>query len=193
MRFRRSIYHSFLATLCLIPISALAGGPLVVGGPGFGVDGQPFTWDPAKMPIQYRVDPGPMAVSPTGTVIIDNAGGLQRAQNMFNVWQSVPTASISFSNAGALSPTGSYTGGDLNTVPQFNDVVKSCVSGVQNPVIFDANGQIMSGLGLPAEVIGFTSGVRFGRYYRSSDRRAYRNEWSVPGWSGYCFVFAAQF
>ena len=48
--------------------AAWAGGPLVVGGPAvgtrnrFGVDGKPFTWDPAKMPIAYRVDPGPMAV-----------------------------------------------------------------------------------------------------------------------------------
>jgi hypothetical protein len=155
---RLNVYRSLLTTLCFIPVLAFAGGPLVVGGPGFGVDGQPFTWDRAKMPIQYRVDPGPMAVSPSGSVVIDNAAGLQRVKNMFNVWQSVPTASISFSNAGALLPTGSYTGGDLNTVQQFNAVVGSCQSAQQNPVIFDANGQVMSGLGLPAEVIGFTSG-----------------------------------
>jgi hypothetical protein len=141
-----------------------AGEPLVVGGPAvgnraaFGVDGKPFTWDPAKMPIHYRVDPGPMATSPTGTVVIDNATGLQRVQNMFSVWQSVPAAAISYANLGPLLPIGSYTGGDLNSVPQFNDVVGSCQSGLQNPVIFDADGQIMSGLGLPPEVIGFTSG-----------------------------------
>jgi hypothetical protein len=158
MRLRLNVCLSVLATICVSAVSVFAGGPLVVGGPNFGVDGQPFTWDPAKMPIQYRVDPGPMAVSPSGAVVIDNAGGLQRVQNMFSVWQSVPTASISFSNAGPLSPAGSYTGGDLSTIQQFNDVVKSCQSGVQNPVIFDANGALMSGLGLAAEVIGFTSG-----------------------------------
>lgn len=157
---RRLFTGSFLLSLlCGWVISAHAGGPLVTGGPNFGKDGQPFTWDPAKMPIQYRVDPGPMAVNPSNTTVIDNAAGLQRVQNMFAIWQSVPTAALSFSNAGQLLTAGSYVAGaDLNTVQQFNDVVGSCKSGAQNPVIFDANGQIMSGLGLPAEVIGFTSG-----------------------------------
>ena len=138
---------------------AYAAEPLVIGGPNYGISGQPFTWDPAKMPIQYRVDPGPMAISPSGAVVIDNSTGLQRVQNMFGNWQSVQTASISFSNAGQILSTGSYVQGtDLNTVQQFNDVGSSCQSGVQNPVIFDANGQLMSALGLPPEVIGFTSG-----------------------------------
>jgi hypothetical protein len=110
------------------------------------------------MPIHYRVDPGPLSTNPSGTVVIDNATGLQRVQNMFSVWQSVPTAAISYANSGALLPAGSYTGGDLNSVPQFNDVIGSCRSGLQNPVIFDADGQILSGLGLPPEIIGFTSG-----------------------------------
>ncbi|MBV9075421.1 MAG: hypothetical protein JOZ10_17485 [Acidobacteria bacterium] len=147
-----------LLLMCSGSIPANAGGPLVIGGPKFGIAGQPFTWDPAKMPIQYRVDPGPMAVTSSGTVVIDNPTGLQRVQNMFGVWQAVSTAAISYSNAGPLLPSGSYTGGDLNSVPQFNDIVGSCKSGTQNPVVFDANGQIMSALGLPPEVIGFTSG-----------------------------------
>jgi|1185.fasta_scaffold13923_2 hypothetical protein len=136
-----------------------AGGPIVVGGPKFGIDGQPFTWDPAKMPIQYRVDPGPMAVTAGNETVIDNAAGVQRVQNMFAVWQSVPTATISFSNAGPILSAGAYvTGADVATVPQFNDVVGSCKSAAQNPVMFDGNGQIMSGLGLPPGVIGFASG-----------------------------------
>jgi hypothetical protein len=153
-----------LVPFCFCPLSALAGGPLIVGGPAvenrpaFGVDGQPFTWDPAKMPIQYRVDPGPMAIAPGGTVVISNATGLDRLKAVFGVWQAVPTAAISYSNAGPLLPAGSYTGGDLTTVQQYNDIVGSCKSATQSPVIFDADGQIMSGLGLPPEVIGLTSG-----------------------------------
>jgi hypothetical protein len=140
-------------------ITAHASAPLVIGGPNFGTSGQPFTWDPAKMPIQYRVDPGPMAVNPSKATVIDNATGLQRVQNMFAVWQSVATAAISYTNAGQILSAGSYVQGtDLSTVQQFNDVVGSCQTAAQNPVIFDANGQIMSGLGLPPEVIGFTSG-----------------------------------
>lgn len=150
--------------VCLLSAIASAGGPLVVGGPAvgsrprFGVDGKPFTWDPAKMPIAYRVDPGPMAVSPSGTVVIDHNAGLQRVQSMFGVWQAVSTANISFTNAGALLPAGSYTGGDLKTAQQFNDVMGSCHSGLQSPVIFDADGKLMASLGLPAAVIGFNSG-----------------------------------
>ena len=139
--------------------SLQAGGPLVVGGPKFGTDAQPFTWDPHNMPIQYRLDPGPMAVNPSNATVIDNAAGLQRVQNMFAVWQSVPTATISFSNAGPILSAGAYvTGADVATVPQLNDLVGSCKSGTQNPVMFDANGQIMSGLGLSTSVIGFASG-----------------------------------
>jgi hypothetical protein len=157
---RRVLTSSVLLLANLtIAISAYGGEALVIGGPKFGIDGRPFTWDPAKMPIQYRVDPGPMAISPTNATVIDNASGLQRVKNMFGIWQAVPTAAISFSNLGQLLPAGSYAAGtDLNTVQQFNDVAGSCKSGAQNPVIFDANGQLMSALGLPAAVIGFTSG-----------------------------------
>jgi len=150
--------------LCVLSVMAWAGGPIVVGGPAvgsrhrFGIDGKPFTWDPAKMPIAYRVDPGPMAVNPSGTVVIDHNAGLQRVQSMFGVWQAVSTANIFFTNAGALLPAGSYTGGDLKTPQQFNDVMGSCHSGVQSPVIFDADGKLMASLGLPAAVIGFNSG-----------------------------------
>ncbi len=152
--------------LMLVVLSAtcvLAGGPLVVGGPAvgnrpaFGIDGQPFTWDPAKMPVGYRVDPGPLSVRGS-TTVVTNASGVARVQNMFAVWQGVATVAVSFSNSGALLPAGSYTGGDLSTVQQYNDVVGSCAAGIQNPVVFDANGQLVSALGLPTEIIGFMHG-----------------------------------
>jgi hypothetical protein len=143
--------------------SAFAGGPKLVGGPAvgsraaFGLDGQPFVWNPAKMPIAYRLDPGPMAATSTGTVVIDHAAGVQRVQSMFAVWQGVPTATLSFTNAGAILAAGSYTGGDVTTAQQFNDIMGSCKSGAQSPVIFDADGRLLASLGLPPEVIGFNS------------------------------------
>jgi hypothetical protein len=152
---------SVVAWLCCN--TAQAGGPRLVGGPAlgtrpaFGVDGQPFKWDPAQMPIGYRVDPGPMAVSPSGSTVIDHATGVQRVQNMFAVWQGVSTATLSFTNLGSLLSAGSYTGGDLKTAQQFNDVMGSCNSGLQSPIIFDANGTLIAALGLPPEVIGFNS------------------------------------
>jgi hypothetical protein len=165
---------AFVLSVCH---SATAGGPKVVGGPAvgtraaFGLDGEPFTWNPAKMPIAYRLDPGPMAANSSGTVVIDHAAGAQRVQNMFGVWQAVSTATISFTNAGPILAAGSYTGGDLKTAPQFNDVMGSCTSGAQSPVIFDADGKLITSLGLPPEVIGFNSGCAFDTthgYYVSS-------------------------
>jgi hypothetical protein len=154
----------FVLSLCH---SAAAGGPKVVGGPAvgtraaFGIDGQPFIWNPAKMPIAYRLDPGPMAATSSGTILIDHAAGAQRVQSMFGVWQAVSTATISFANAGPILAAGTYTGGDLKTAQQFNDVMGSCSTGTQSPVIFDADGKLIASLGLPPEVIGFNSGCAF--------------------------------
>jgi hypothetical protein len=151
------------AMIIICARSALGGGPGLVGGPAvgnrvaFGHDAQPFIWNPAQMPIAYRIDPGPMAVSSSGTVVIDHTSGVQRVQNMFAVWASVSTAVLSFSNAGPLLSAGSYTGGDLKTAAQFNAVMGSCNSGQQSPVIFDADGKLIASLGLPPEVIGFNS------------------------------------
>jgi hypothetical protein len=159
----RLLVPVLLMAPCFVSPSAWAGGPLVVGGPAvgnrppFGLDGQPFTWNPSQMPISYRVDPGPMAVTSSGTTVIDHATGVQRVQSMFGVWQAVSTAHISFANAGALLPAGSYTSGDLKTAQQYNDIIGSCKSGKQSPVIFDADGQLMTSLGLSAGVIGFNS------------------------------------
>jgi hypothetical protein len=69
----------------------------------------------------------------------------------------VSTATLSFTNAGAILAAGSYTGGDVTTAQQFNDIMGSCISGAQSPVIFDADGRLLTSLGLPPEVIGFNS------------------------------------
>ena len=89
--------------------------------------------------------------------VIDHSAAVQRVQNMFAAWQSVPTASLSFTNAGALLPAGSYKTGDLTTAQQYNDVLGACRAGAQNPVILDADGTLMAQLGLPTGVIGFNS------------------------------------
>jgi hypothetical protein len=135
---------------------SFAGGPLAVGGPSFGNDGQTFTWNAAAMPIKYRVDGGPMSTSGT-SVILSNATGLGRVEALFNKWQSIPTSSIAYSYAGPIQPTGAFSGGDVQTVAQFNAVVGSCDSGAQNPIIFDANGSIVRGLGLDPDIIGFAA------------------------------------
>lgn len=127
---------------------------MIVGGPTSVSEGVPLTWSTAT-PIQYRVDSGPMS-SNGSTVVISNEAGLTRVQSLFGHWQSVPTTSISYSYAGAIQATGSFTGGDVQTLAQFDAVAGSCDSGVQSPIIFDATGSLISALGYdPSSIIGF--------------------------------------
>lgn len=142
--------------LLVLPWAARAGGPMLVGGPGFGVEGQPFVWNPSAMPVQYRTDGGPLSRRPDGTLVIDNAAGRARVQAMFQVWQDVPTASISFSNAGSILSTGIFSDGDVSTVEEFNAVVGSCNAGVQSPIIFDADATIFTQLIGDPTIIGMT-------------------------------------
>jgi hypothetical protein len=147
---------SLLFLLFLLPTIALGGGPISVTGVASTVPGTPFTW--ASMPIQYRLDPGPMTVRPSGTVAINHATGASRVQAMFGVWQSVPTAVISYQNVGPiLAASPGYTGGDVLTAAQFDAVFGSCMKGTQSPVIFDANGSILNDLGIDPNVIGFSA------------------------------------
>jgi hypothetical protein len=135
------------------------GGPLMVGGPSFGIQGVPFTWDSAAIPIQYRVDPGPMAKSPNGAIVISNSEGVARVNSMFNIWSSVPTASLSFNNTGPLLSSGSYAGGPVvngtTNLANFNALMQSCNNAEQNPIIFDPNGNLAAELGLSSSIIGF--------------------------------------
>jgi hypothetical protein len=149
--------------LTLLPVlilcgCAFAGGPLyVANSPGTPLDGKPYTWDPAAMPVKYTVDPGPMSSS-GAKVVTDNAAGLQRVAQMFQNWQNVPTAALSYSYAGQILSTGAYTkGADLSNAAQFNAVYGSCKSAQQNPVVFDADGSLMTALGVSSDVIGFTT------------------------------------
>jgi len=158
---------AILLSLILPPQTALfAGGPLVVGGPSFGLTGVPFVWSNSA-PIGYRVDGGPLSQQPNGgPAVIDNATGVARVNRLFGNWSAVRTASLSFTNLGGISPVGSFTGTDVKTVQDFLAVQgdmsgtnppdpASCAGGGQSPIIFDADGTIFDGLGLPPEVIGF--------------------------------------
>jgi hypothetical protein len=157
VRFQKMFFVVICGLALRGPLQLHAGGPLFVGGPTFGVDGQPFTWDPAAMPIQYRVDGGPMASTSTGQIVISNAAGISRVQSMFQTWQNVSTAAVSFRNAGAILPAAGFSDGDVSTAVEFNAVYGSCQAGTQSPIIFDANRTVLSQLGVDPLVIGFSS------------------------------------
>lgn len=150
-----------VALVCVLVLAnptAEAGGPILVGGPGFGNPGQGFTWDPAAMPVQYRVDCGPLSQQPNGgPVVIDNAHGIARVAAMFGTWQSVPTANISYMNIGPILPTGTLTSCDVKTASDFMAVDASCKAGTQSPIVFDADGSIVLGLIGDPGVIGFAA------------------------------------
>lgn len=158
---------AILLSFLLSPVNCvLAGGPLTVGGPTEGVPGVPLLWDNTK-PIAYRVDGGPLSQQPNGgPIVIDNATGLARVNTLFGYWSAVPTANLTITNGGGLLAVGTFpAGGDVKTVSDFLTVVgdvsgqtpdpNSCNGGGQSPIIFDADGTIFDGLGLPPEVIGF--------------------------------------
>jgi hypothetical protein len=75
---------------------------------------------------------------------------------MFNVWQDVPSATISYSRAGFIDDAGAFTDGDVNTLAEYNAVLGDCEAGVQSPVIYDADAAIHIALGKDeTSVIGF--------------------------------------
>ena len=149
---RRQLSAIFLASLLTNGL-VLAGGPLIVTGPGALQPGQAFVW-PAGAAIRYTVDSGPLSVNPSGQTVVANTQGLARVQSLFQNWQSVSTASIAYTYAG---PITGISGGDVKTIQDFDTVKGSCNGGSQNPVIFDANGSLLHALGLDPLVIGFSS------------------------------------
>lgn len=167
----RATVGILLSLQLLSPGVALAGGPLTVGGPAAGIQGIPLVWDNTNA-ITYRVDAGPLSKASNGTVVIDNPTGVSRVNRLFGNWSAVPTANLTFNNAGGLLaiPSAAFpAGGDVQTAQQFLDVVgsgsspdpNSCYGGGQSPVIFDADGTIFDALGLPPGVIGFAFSCSF--------------------------------
>ena len=132
--------------LLALALPAYAGGPLLVGGPAFGVEGQPFVWDNTH-PIQYRTDSGSLGD-------MSNAVAVAHVQAAMAQWTGISTASLSTGNIG---PIQGVAGGHVATVADFNTVMGSCSAGSQTPIIFDNNGSLFSQLVGDASVIGFTS------------------------------------
>jgi hypothetical protein len=149
------LYAAVFMFLCVVP--TWAGGPLFVGSNTFGTDAKIITWDPAAMPIKYRVDGGPMSAKSTGQTVIDNSAGKTRIASMFQTWSSVTTATVSFQNAGAILATSGFSDGDVSTAAEFNAVFGSCQGAAQSPIVFDAAGGILQQLGVDPHVIGFST------------------------------------
>lgn len=127
--------------------SASAGGPLLPGSPAMGADGAAILWD-TSAPVSYRVDGGALGTLGAATAVA-------RVNSLFQVWQNVPTATINYSNAGAILSTGAFSDGDVDTTLEFDAVEADCDAGNQSPIVFDATGSLLSSLGISSSVIGF--------------------------------------
>jgi len=123
--------------------AASAGGPLALSS-----SGAPFLWSTSSA-IQYRTDDGPLS----GTVSEVQARG--RVQNMFNVWQSVASASIRYNRAGFIDNAPGFNDGDVSTAAEFNAIEGDCGNGNQSPIIYDATGEIFDAVIGDDAVIGF--------------------------------------
>ncbi|MFQ5778450.1 MAG: hypothetical protein ACE5IP_10640 [Terriglobia bacterium] len=150
---------------------ARAGGPFIVGGT-LGPDGQPFTWSTATE-IQYRTDGGTL-----GT--LSNPVANSRVQAMFQVWEDVPTASIGYMRAGALSGAG-LVGGDIDTMEEFNLFECGSANESQNPIIYDTDGSLFLDLGFPSGVIGFAGPCQVNPLGRIVSGRAALNGKFIDG------------
>lgn len=106
------------------------------------------------MPIQYRVDGGSLSAT------INNSAALDRIRAMFDVWQNVPTAAISYKYAGPILPTAGFSDGNVNTLAEYNSVMDACSKGTQNPIVLDTNGSLAKQLGMDESVIAFAGTCR---------------------------------
>lgn len=140
---RRLMAGTLAAGLLCASGTAGAGGPLFVR-----TNGLPYVWSTAA-PIPYQTDNGPLSAD------TDEGEARARVIAMFNVWQSVATASISFDRAGFITPTGAFSGGDVNTIAEYDAVNDACNNGTRNPVIYDSDGTLLDELGFDDSVIGF--------------------------------------
>src|SRR5207249_9444396 len=113
----RSFGAVVIAYLVLSVAALKAGQPLVMGGPTFGVDGQPFVWDNTK-PIRYWTDGGPLGS-------LGNTDANAKVAQAFQAWAQAPTASLSFARAGSITGVAD---GDVSTVSELDTALGTCHS-----------------------------------------------------------------
>jgi hypothetical protein len=140
----------FFAILLHHATIAWAGGPLLTYGTC-----SPVVFPQSAMPIPYKVDQGLLGS-------FSNNEAVAVVDDCFAVWQSVPTASLSFQNAGFLPEDITQ-----NNIAAY---LKSIDGKGINPVIFDSDGGIIDaiyGRGASDNIIGFSgsSTDTTGTYY----------------------------
>jgi len=133
--------HAFFSGF-LIAAYLIAALPLYAGGPLSSVNGRGVIYQASDMPIPYSVDQGELG-------LITNADATTLVDICFATWQAVPTAQISFINAGVLPEDVNGS----NYIAYFDGA-----DGI-NPILFDSDGSIVDaffGSGSSDSIIGFS-------------------------------------
>ncbi len=143
MPINKELYRLFLSlvtVVLIIPSLALAGGYLVVTNAGV-----PIKWDNTS-PVPFNPDGGGFGV------FIANPDAVAYTQDALDDWAVIPTADLSFVNAGPLTAPG--FDGDVNTIPEFFQFFNQ-PDGF-SPVVFDEDGSLFDALFGPGTgVLGF--------------------------------------
>lgn len=126
-----------IAAMLLLPGVISAGGYLLVSKSGVI-----YKWDSAN-PIPQHIDGGNFG-------LLIGAAAANFAEDAILIWSDEPTLALSFTfETGTLVPDG-----DVSTLAEFLTV--AAAGNGKSPVVFDDDGSILTGLGVPPGVIGLT-------------------------------------
>ncbi|MDR3739212.1 MAG: hypothetical protein P4L40_09345 [Terracidiphilus sp.] len=136
----RALYTT--AAFALAPVALLAGGPRSIAGTTFfdpAVFGQPLHWRGGQ--VRYSVDQGALSAT------VSNAQAVAMVDAAAALWNAVPTAGVTLTDAGALnedvSGTNTVAGASVFAAPA--DVTPTAAS-YPVAVVFDADGSVIDAI-----------------------------------------------
>ena len=127
----------------------LASSVSFAGNPIFVRDDGPLRWDTAS-PVVWNPDGGSLGVWNGSTALFEVTAA-------FNLWQGVPTSSISYMRGSQI--THPVTGTPIDVTSATFNLVVNATNG-ENPIIYDNNLDILTAVGLPQSVIGVATVLR---------------------------------
>tara|TARA_B100000315_G_C14594085_1_gene597661 strand:- start:3174 stop:5105 length:1932 start_codon:yes stop_codon:yes gene_type:complete len=136
-RWQSIVIFALTALLCSFGL-AVGGGPFVIN-----TEGEPQVWNTTQ-PIPFHTDLGPLG-------LLTNAEAVALVEEALQVWEAVPSSSVSFTAAGSLPVN--VTGSNVFSI------LGIAGDGI-SPIIFDHDGSVIDailGRGASRDVLGLTA------------------------------------